>query len=511
MPFLEIILAVVPIALILILMLGLRWKSSRAGLVAWIAALIVAVLGFGVGGRIIWWAHVRALFLALYVLYIIWGALLFYRVTEAAGVLDAMGTLMHRMAPTKAAQVLLLAWGLASFFQGVGGFGVPVAIVAPLMVGLGFSMVEAVVIPSLGHTWAVSFGSLGSAFIALVATTGVPEAQLATWSALHMGLLCLVMGLFSLWAAGGFTTVRAGGFPLLLMGLTMAGMQFVTAHFGIPNIAAMVGALAGLLVGSAWALLRFPEGRAVLRAPDLLTRALLPYGLLLTLILTARLVAPLQPLLSTLVLQVPLPGLVTARGWVIEAETTRAISIFGHTGALLIYASLITYGWARSRGHIEKGREPEILRKVVRSGLASTLTILSMVAIASIMDYAGMLQLLSELMALAAGRLFPLVSPFIGALGGFVTGSNSNSNVLFGVLQRNVAETLHYIVPLILGAQNAGAAVGAMFSPSKVLVGCSTVELENCEAVIMRQLVRYALLSLAILALFTWLLALVKI
>ncbi|MFP4343491.1 MAG: L-lactate permease [Anaerolineales bacterium] len=509
MVFLDIVLAVVPISLILFLMLGLRWKSSRAGLAAWIAALIVAVLRFGVGGRILWWAHVRALFLALYVLYIIWGALLFYRVTEAAGVLDAMGTLMHRMAPTQAAQVLLLAWGLTSFFQGVGGFGVPVAIVAPMMVGLGFSMAQAVVIPSLGDTWAVSFGSLGSAFNALAATTGVSEPLLATWSALHMGLLCLVMGLFALWAADGWATVREGWLPLLLMGVAMAGMQFVTAHYGLPNIAAMVGALAGLLVGSIWALLRFPEGRSVLHEPVLLTRALLPYGLLLALILVARLIVPLQVLLRAVVLQVPIPGLVTGRGWVIEPETARAISVFGHTGALLIYASLITYGWARYAGYIEGGHKREILRKVLRSGLSSTLTILSMVAVASIMDYAGMLQLLSELMAGAAGRLFPLVSPFIGALGGFVTGSNSNSNVLFGVLQRNVAETLHYVVPLILGAQNAGAAVGATFSPSKILVGCSTVDLDNCEAIIMQQLLGYTLLALIILALFTWLLTLV--
>ncbi|MGC9357054.1 MAG: L-lactate permease, partial [Anaerolineae bacterium] len=482
-----------------------RWKASRAGIAGWVSALLIAALRFGAGWGVLFWAQVRGLFLALYVLYIIWGALLFYRVTEAAGTLEAIGTLMRRLAPNQASQVLLLAWGLASFFQSVGGFGVPVAIVAPLMVGLGFSPLKAVVIPALGHTWAVSFGSLGSSFIALVTATGLDEARLAPWSAIYLGLLCFVLGISALWTAGGRKALQQGWTLLLVMGGAMASVQYVAAVAGIWNIAAMLGAMAGLFVGSGWALLSRKDQRLE-TSPALLRKALIPYILLLVIIFAVKFIGPLGDLLDIIPIRARLPAVETARGRQVAATTTRTISLFGHTGALLVYASLITWGLTRRWGAIDRADSREILHKVAKSGLASTLGILSMAALATTMDYAGMLSLPSHTMASIAGPLFPVVSPFIGALGAFVTGSNTNSNVLFGALQRDAAQTLDYTVPLILAAQNAGGALGSMLSPSKVLVGVSTVGLQGKEGETMRRLLRYALLALGILALLTWLL-----
>jgi lactate permease len=76
---------------------------------------------------------------------------------------------------------LIIGWVFASFLQGVGGFGVPVAVIAPLLVGLGFAPMQAVIIPSLGHGWAVTFGSLGSSFQALIASSGLPGERLSPW------------------------------------------------------------------------------------------------------------------------------------------------------------------------------------------------------------------------------------------------------------------------------------------------------------------------------------------
>ncbi len=504
MRLVEIILAFMPVLAILVLMLGWRWRSARAGAAGWLIAVLVATLYFSLSLPALLWSHVQALFLALFVLYIIWGALLFYRVTESIGTLRAMGTLMPQLAPTRAAQLILLAWALTSFLQSVGGFGVPVAIVAPLMIGLGFSPIHAVVIPSLSDVWAVSFGSLGSSLYALSAATQLSESFLAPWSALHLGLLCFVTPLIAFWIAGGWPTLRDGLLPALLVATAMAGIQYLSASYRLENIASMLGSLAGLLVGSAWALLRYPEGRAALKDPSLVRRALLPYLLLLLIIFGPRFIGPLQALLDVVMLRVRLPALLLPGGRLQPAQSTRTISLFGHIGALLVYTSLIIFGVGRKQGLIERGAAREIGKKVARSGLSSTFAILAMVSVASIMDYAGMLQILSQAMADAAGTAFPLVAPFIGALGGFVTGSNTNSNVLFGMLQRNVAERLGYTVPLILAAQNAGGALGSMLSPAKVLVGCSTVEVENCEPEVMRILALGALPGMLLLALFTW-------
>ena len=168
------LLALFPIALIIVLMIGLRWSAARAGATGYLSALAIAALFFGAGPQLLAYAHGRALLLSLDVLLIIWSAFLLYRVVDEAGAIRAIGQALPHLTPDRGMQALLIGWVFASFLQGVGGFGVPVAVVAPILVGLGFAPLAAVVIPSLGHGWAVTFGSLGSSFQALLAATNSP-------------------------------------------------------------------------------------------------------------------------------------------------------------------------------------------------------------------------------------------------------------------------------------------------------------------------------------------------
>ena len=129
---------------------------------------------FGAGLELLAYAHVKALLLSVDVLLIIWAAFLLYRVADEAGAIRTIGQALPHLTNDIGMQALIIGWVFATFLQGVGGFGVPVAVIAPLLVGLGFSPLAAVVIPSIGHGWAVTFGSLGSSFQALIAATGVP-------------------------------------------------------------------------------------------------------------------------------------------------------------------------------------------------------------------------------------------------------------------------------------------------------------------------------------------------
>jgi lactate permease len=112
-----------------------------------------------------------------------------------------------------------------------------------------------------------------------------------------------------------------------------------------------------------------------------------------------------------------------------------------------------------------------------------------------------MTYLLADGVARVAGPAFPLVSPFIGALGAFMTGSNTNSNVVFGGLQQQVATLIGASPLVILAAQTAGGAIGSLFAPAKVIVGCSTVELGGEEGPVLQAAMRYGLLIVAGLAL----------
>ncbi|HBA92365.1 MAG TPA: L-lactate permease, partial [Anaerolineaceae bacterium] len=168
------ILAFLPVLTVLALMLGLRWGGSRAGAVGWFTALIVAAVFFGAGPQLLTYAQVKAVLLSLDVLYIIWTALLLFHTAAEAGALTSIGRALTALTPDRMMQGLLLGWLFASFLQGMGGFGVPVAVAAPLLVSLGFSPIPAVVMALVGHGWAVNFGSLATSFQTLLAVTNLP-------------------------------------------------------------------------------------------------------------------------------------------------------------------------------------------------------------------------------------------------------------------------------------------------------------------------------------------------
>lgn len=499
--FLDWLLALTPIAAILVLMVGLRWTGTKAGLVGWLLALAIAALRFGAGMDVLLWAQVRGLFFTIFVLYIIWPALLFYRVTDEAGAVAAIGLGLHRLTADRALHALILGWPFCSFLQGVGGFGVPVAVLSPLFLSLGFPTVAAVAISSVGHGWAVTFGSLGSSFYALMAATGRPGEELGPPAALLLGLACFFCGAGVLWAAGGPRALRHGWVPLLLIGTAMAGTQYLVVRAGMWAIGGMCGALAGIAVSVLWARRRRPDPSTIPDPPARmpLVWALAPYGILVALIFVAQLLPPVEGVLNRAVIGVAVPELVTARGWQTPARFTTGVSVFGHAGALLVYASLITAAlYARQRRY-KLGVLRRIGRNVARRALPATIGIATMVGMAVTMEHAGMTYLLAEGVSRVAGRAFLLASPFIGALGAFITGSNTNSNVVFGAFQQQAATLAGLNPVLALAAQTAGAAVGSTFAPAKIIVGCATVRAS--ESLTMRKVVVYGVVILAVLAL----------
>jgi lactate permease len=111
---------------------------------------------------------------------------------------------------------------------------------------------------------------------------------------------------------------------------------------------------------------------------------------------------------------------------------------------------------------------------------------------------------LAEGVADAVGGAFPLASPFIGALGAFMTGSNNNSNVVFGSFQQDVATLLGLDVFIILAAQTAGGAIGSVFAPAKIIVGASTVGLGGEEGPVLKKVMSYGLVLVGVISLVTW-------
>ena len=142
-----------------------------------------------------------------------------------------------------------------------------------------------------------------------------------------------------------------------------------------------------------------------------------------------------------------------------------------------------------------------IWTKTLKSGVSTSIGIISMVCFAMIMDQSGMTYLLAEGVSRLFGPVYPLLSSAVGTLGAFMTGSNTNSNVIFGMFQKQTAELAGLSVAVILGAQTAGGSIGSMLAPAKILVGCSTVGLAGREGPVLAITMKYGVIITAIIGL----------
>jgi lactate permease len=517
------VLAFLPIIIVLVLMMGFHWGGSRAGAAGWFASILLGMLRFGAGPLLIAYSQAKAVLLTLDVLYIIWSALLLYHIADKAGAIRIISDALLSVTEDRTIQGLLLGWLFASFMQGTGGFGVPVAITAPLLVGVGFSPVQAVLMASIGHSWGVNFGSMASSFQTMLAVTGLPGDFLAPMAALFLGIACFACGMIVALIAGGWKGLTRSLPFILLMGAVMSVSQYLLVTNGMWTLGTTVSALAGL--AAAIILLRFQSARgkksalaagslpqaestAQPPAPKTVNHKLLiavsPYIVLVVLAFAVNLIPAVENFLSPPAITLQFPALSTSTGFSTPAEAGRSIHIFSHPGAVLTYANVVAWFIFRKTGYLQAGAHKSILAGVSAGAVKTSLGIIAMVGMATVMAHTGMTRLLAEGLSTSLGaNLYPLAAPFIGGLGAFITGSNNNSNVLFGVLQMNTAQLLGLSVPVILGAQTAGGSIGSVFSPAKVLVGASTVGLAGQEGPVMSRILLYGTLVILLMSVVT--------
>ncbi len=498
------ILALIPILVILVLMVGFRWKASRAGGLGYLAALVISWIWFGVNLETLAYAHAKAVFLIMDVLLIIWTAFLLYRVVAEAGGIEILSTTLPHLTEDKGMQALLIGWIFASFLQGVGGFGVPTAVIAPILVGLGFSPLNAVVIPSLGHTWAVTFGSLGASFNAMMAATGLEWQVLAPSAGIFLGITGLLVGIAVAWVVGGWKTLRRLWFPILAIALGMSTAQYLTVNLGLWNIGGLMGGTAGLVIGIplAWIFQGKSDATGKINWRELLI-SLAGYVVLVALTLVIQLVPPVKAFLSQVKLGFDFPETTTTAGYVIAAGPGRQLYIFCHAGMILLVSSLAAYLIFNKTGWYKEGALGRIIKSTGSRVIGSSVGITSIVMMAVIMQHAGMTDTLAQGFSNTIGWFYPALAPWLGALGAVMTGSNANSNLVFSALQLRTAEILGLPVAIILAAQTTGGALGSVAAPTKVIVGASTAGMEGKEGDILRKLLPVICILLLIISLIT--------
>jgi lactate permease len=512
--------AALPIVAILVLMLGLGWSAARAGLAALALAVALALMafGFGAGGVV---EALRALagvgaeggFIALTILWILWPALALHQHQQDSGALQALRAGLARLAPDPRLQALWVGWCLTLFLEGAAGFGTPVALAAPLLVGLGVAPLQAVLLALLGHAVGVSFGALGTPVAAQVALTGLEPGAIA-WrtAALNAAVAAVMMGFFvhalaqsglGGAAQGALPAARHAGVRGLVTPAALALLAFVLPSLALaawlgPELPTLGGALVGgavLALGlRRWAGqggAAMPGGIGALSPPLSLSAALAPYAVLVVLVLATRALPALADTLGSVVLQ-----------WRLWDTYTARMQPLVHPGSLLL-AALVG-------GTLLQRRPLRVLGPALagsaRRLLPVSVALLAMLCLSRLMLHAGMIDALQQAAVQGLGSAWPLVAPAVGALGSFVTGSATASNVLFTPLQVQTAQALGLAPAWMAAAQGLGAGMGNIVCPHNIVAGAATVGLAGREAEVLRRTVVPAAVVLALGGVLAWVL-----
>lgn len=496
-----------PIGLLFYLMVIRRLNAITASSVS---LLLAVVSGYFIFKAPLFTLVVEAgkgLWSSLTVLYVVWTAILFYELCDRLRLFVAVRGVIHRLSNNELLNILFVACGVTGFFQGITGFGVPIVIGAPLLVGLGVRPLWAVVFCIMGHTWGATFGTLALAWNTLVLQSGQTSAVLIArtglYASLFLWVFIVISGLALCWWYGRMRAIRAGLPAVLLISTIQGGGEVLFSQIS-PDLAVFIPALAApaliWLLGRSsryhrpWRLEDSPvmqrstirEDRENEISPLL---AVMPYLALTILALSAILVEPVRLLLREVCFSLSTSATTTGLGFANPASSAYApLYPLAHAGAYLGLACLFTAALFRCVGRLSGEDTIIVLRRTTRKALPVSLGIVCLLATANVLGGTGQIHVLAQGTADCLGPAYALLTPFVGMLGSFITGSNVASNILFTEFQLRSADILGFNTALILAGQTVGGAIGCTVSPGNILLGSTAMGIRGEEGKVLSRL-----------------------
>ena len=432
------------------------------------------------------------------ILWAIIGAIFAYNIGVATGNITRIKNMLAGISGDRRVQVLILAWAFSGFMEGAAGYGTAVAIPASILMALGFEPVFAAVICLIGNTAPTAFGAIGIPVITLAKVTDLHLAQIAPLVALQLTPLIIIIpfAMVRLTAEKGEGLKGVWGVTLVA-GLSFAAVHYASARWLGPELPALFGGIASLLAIVGWLKLRGrqPAGSVSGLTPTHIgirdgLVAWSPYGILFGLILAT---STLNPVLNRL-----LEGVQT-RLYLFHGPgaTPAVIHWILSPGTLIILAAL-------SGGWIQGASLPQmvgIFGRTIRQLWKSIVTVMGIVAVAKVMGYSGMIDNIATGLAQLTGGFYPLLAPALGALGTFVTGSDTSANILFGQVQKQTALQLGLSPGWLAAANTAGATAGKMISPQNIAIAATATGLTGREGLIFGRVLKACLVYILLLGL----------
>ncbi|WJM14411.1 L-lactate permease [Microbacterium arborescens] len=513
--------AAIPIVVFLVALVGLRLSGILAGVIALVAQLLVAVLGFGMPLTAVGGAGLLGLLTAIWpIAYIIVMAVWLYKLAVASGRFDVIRSSIGGISTDQRIQVLLISFSFGAFLEGAAGFGVPIAICAALLVQLGFRPLRAAMISLVANAAAGAYGAIGIPVIVGAQVSGLEVQELSRAMVLILQPLTLLIPFLLVIILDGLRGLRETWPATVLVTIVFSGVQAGVLWFLGPELADLGAGLAAMvalfLLGRVW------QPRRVHREADApepephhaglreVVAAWSPFYILTAVILVwslpvfKNLFAAGGPL-SALVVSVPMPGLTgsvqTPAGDVVTAAWS--FTPLNATGTAILLAVIVSF---LTTPRLRASDLLWTLAETVRGLWRALLLIAIILALANIANYSGGSASMGTALA-AVGPLFPLLAPIIGWIGVFLTGSVVNNNTLFAPLQVATAEQIAVDPALLVAANTAGGTAAKVISPQSIAIAAGAVGLAGRESEILRASLWYSLGMLAVVCLWGGLLS----
>ena len=492
------LLAMVPVFWLFVSLGVLKMSTPLACVLGLGMSIVLAVTGWGFAPVLVVKALLDgAVFAVMPILWVIFAALLTYSITVETKAMNSIKALLASVSLDRRIQALLIAWGFGGFMEAVAGFGTAVAVPAAVLVSLGFEPFRAALVCLLANTVAVAFGVVGIPVITLAWITDLPVTELGTQIVLQLIPFVLLVPAVLVVAVTGSARGIVGVWPHILgAGASFGIVQFIAARYIGPELPAIMGSLAACATivvlarrvppRVVWA---FPgdttDAASAVKDPSLgiavQLKAWSPYLVLLFLVLTSRMIEPVNTLLAKATTFHALydgPGGKPLQiAWLLTPGTL--VLLAGVLGGCFQGASLGTV--ARLAG------------KTLRQMGKSAVTIVCIVALAKILGYSGMINTVAVSLADIAGTLYPLAAPVLGMLGTFITGSDTSANILFGQLQKQVALAIGVSPVWIAAANTSGACIGKIISLQSIAIAGISANIAGREGELLLVCLKYAL------------------
>lgn len=525
------LLAFSPILLAAILLIGLRWPAKHAMPLVYLLTAAVGLFAWDMTLNRVLASTLQGLLITLGLLWIIFGAILLLNTLKHSGGITAIRAGFATISPDRRIQAIIIAWLFGCFIEGASGFGTPAAIAAPLLVAIGFPAMAAVLLGMLVQSTPVSFGAVGTPIIVGI-NTGLDTASIgaqlveqgSSWgqflqlitsqvAIIHatVGVVMPLIMVMMLTRFFGQEKSWKAGLEVLPFAI-FGGLAFVlpyaaTGIFLGPEFPSLLGGLIGLAIVTSAARFGFlvPKktwdfapadkwpsewlGSVEMKLDELTAkpmsalRAWLPYVLVGALLVISRVFPEVGNALKAVVVNFPdLLG---------EAGVSANFQPLYLPGGILVAVVLATFFL-----HGMKARD---LGKAVKESssvlLSAGFVLLFTVPMVRILinsgvngaELASMPILMAGWVAESVGGIYPLLAPSIGALGAFIAGSNTVSNMMFSQFQFGVASSLGISSALIVSVQAIGAAAGNMVAIHNVVAASATVGLLGREGSTLRK------------------------